>query len=61
MLVEFENVIFNGGIFLQSGAKNYFGIKKNSYFGNYMDPRSVYVAQLLCFMFNALLKVITRV
>ncbi len=27
-----------GGIFLKLGAKNYFGIEKISYFGNYMDP-----------------------
>jgi len=46
VLVEFENVIFNwghfltiGGIFFfKLGAKNYFGIEKICYFGNYMDP-----------------------
>jgi len=45
VLVEFENIFLIGGIFLQLGAffltwraKNYFGIEKISYFGNYMDP-----------------------
>ena len=38
VLVEFENAIFKGGIFLQLGAKNYFGIEKISFFGNYLDP-----------------------
>ena len=45
VLVEFENVFLIGGIFLQLGAfflklgaKNYFGIEKISYFGNYMEP-----------------------
>ncbi len=27
-----------GDIFFNLGAKNYFGIKKISYFGNYIDP-----------------------
>jgi len=45
VLAEFENVFFNwghfftiGGIFFKLVAKNYFGIQKISYFGNYMDP-----------------------
>jgi len=38
VLVEFENVFLIEGIFLQLGAKNYFGIEKISYFGNYMNP-----------------------
>ena len=39
VLVEFENVFFNRGhFFFKLGAKNYFGIEKISYFGNYMDP-----------------------
>ena len=45
VLVEFENVFLIEAYFLQLwafllklGAKNYFGIEKISYFGNYMDP-----------------------
>ena len=38
VLVEFENVFLIGGIFFKLGAKNYFGIEKMSYFGNYMEP-----------------------
>ena len=38
VLVEFENVFLIEGTFLQLGAKNYFGIEKISYFGNYMNP-----------------------
>jgi len=44
VLVEFK-MFFNWGHFFQMGAmcqwnlnKNYFGIKKISYIGNYMDP-----------------------
>ena len=40
VLGEFENVFFNWGRFFKLGAKNYFGIEKISYFGNYMDPCS---------------------
>jgi len=39
VLVEFENIFLMGAFFLKLGAKNYFGIEKISYFGNYMDPR----------------------
>ena len=38
VLVQFEKKILTGGIFLKLGAKNYFGIKKISFFGNYIDP-----------------------
>ena len=38
MLVEFEKKNLTGGIFLKLGAKNYFGIEKISFFGNYIDP-----------------------
>ena len=38
VLVEFENIFLMGAFFLKLGAKNYFGIEKISYFGNYMDP-----------------------
>jgi len=39
VLVEFEKKILTGGIFfLNWGAKNYFGIEKISFFGNYIDP-----------------------
>ena len=45
VLVKFKIVFFNwgqfftiGGIFFQLGAKNYFGIQKINYFGNYIDP-----------------------
>ena len=38
VFVEFENVFLIGGIFFTIGGKNYFGIEKISFFGNYMDP-----------------------
>ena len=44
VLVEFEKLFLNWGHFFtmgeffKLGAKNYFGIEKISYFGNYMDP-----------------------
>jgi len=46
VLVEFEKKILTGGIFFKNwghffsklGAKNYFGIEKISFFGNYIAP-----------------------
>jgi len=45
LVVEFEKKILLwafflkiGGIFFKMGAKNYFGIEKISFFGNYIDP-----------------------
>ena len=38
MLVEFEKKNLTGGIFFKLEAKNYFGIEKISFFGNYIDP-----------------------
>jgi len=39
--VEFEKEMLTGGIFFKLGAKNYFGIEKISFFGNYIDPSSI--------------------
>ena len=52
VLVEFENVNWGhfftiGDIFFKVGGKNYFGIGKISFFGNYMDPCSKHVLYIL--------------